>query len=332
MSVLAFATGISQIAQKESTQGGTTSSGSIAPYVKEGISVNITDSSVNKTLYFDALPDTFWASATFYITSLATFAAGYPVMEIGDGTTHLLRVLATSSETLTLYWHNGTDYEYCGDIDAGSFSGSVMRLDLEFNYGTSGSIVAYVDREEDFTYSVDTTTHSVTCTQLELGSPTSANSRTMYASSIFLADEDSTLLTMYQHEITGDGTVYSGAFTGDYTLINALGSTGDTTSIQSESSGDSASFTVEDADGTFTGGTVVGVGVCARIKNVQNSDISGFSFLATDGTDEITSDVVTIDQYITPYTHVFETAPDGSAWTIANISDYEFGITVTDGE
>lgn len=331
MSVLSFATGISQIAQKESTQSGYTGSGK-APYVKEGFAVGIESSSAVKTMTFDTLPDSFWVSATMYITSLSTWAAGYPIMEIGDGETSLLRVLATSDEAMTLYWYNGSEYEYCGDIDAGSFHGTTMRLDLEFSYGTDGYITAYVDRQEDFTYSVDTTTHSVECTQLEFGSPTSSTTRITYVSSVFVADEDSTLLTMYQHEVTGDGSLYTNDFTGGYDLVNTLGGTGDTTSIQSDSDGDQITFTVEDASGTFTGGTVVGVGLCARIKNSATSDIAGFKFLAADSTDEEESDYYEIDQYITPYVHIFDTAPDGSSWSIDTISDYEFGITVAEDD
>lgn len=332
MSVLAFATSVADIVQKESVRTGSTTSEYIAPYVNEGFIINEDDAGASsRYLYFDEVTGSFWVSHTFYWSS-GTFIAGQRLFSLDSSSDSLLwvQVNASSNSDLELYYNdNGTDV-LCAtatdgtDVDA---SYNRVRVDVEFNYGESGYLKLYIDRQEIGSYSTDTTTSGVSPDRCMFEGLATTGGNTV-GSSFFISDEDSTLLTMVQFELNGNGSYTD--FTNDYSYLQVIGETGDNYSVESSEAGDTSTYTVEDRSSDIDGGTVVAVGLSCRAKTQEAVAADQFRFLTYDGTDTEYSEYIEMDQYITPYQAIFDTAPDGSAWTLSSIAAHEFGFEVSE--
>jgi hypothetical protein len=331
MPILAFATSVANMVQKESVYEGTTTSSRIDTYVKEGfLSQSSVTSESESILYFDLLPDSWWFSVSIYNTA-SRVTSDNDVVTISDGSDNLIRVYSTydSGNQLTVDWYDGTEYVNVGVITSSiiDLTENLFRMDIEFSYGTSGHIKVYINRQEELSYSGDTTISGITPSQAEFGSISSTNYT--YYSGMFFSDEDSTLITPVQYELTSDGT-FSSDFTNDYTYLSALGETGDNFSVESSEAGDASTYKFASRPGEISGGTVVGLGLFCRAKTQESVSADQFRFISTDLTDTEYSEYIEMDQYITPYQCIFDTAPSGDAWTLDDISSHEFGFEVSE--
>lgn len=331
MSILAYATGVSQLIYGESSIGGSTSY--LGDYVLESFNGADLVSSTDNTLHFSALPDSFWVSFSVHFPSTASLRSDLTVIDIGDGTTSLLTMVYDDDKVFNINWFDGTDTVTIYSMPNSETTGEKIRFDIGVTYGTDGSIEVNTNRDEAITYSLDTTTSGVSCTQATFdGIQQSFNSNDLVTSAFFIADQDTTYITPYQFVLGGDGTIHTD-FEGSYTYLNNLGATGDLQSVVATSTGDKQSYVIDgDNFSEVSGGTVVGVGLHTRGKVQEELSYDQFRFLVTDGTDESYSDYKSMNKVISPFQCVFDTAPDGSDWTVTTIANYEIGLEVSESE
>lgn len=340
MSILAFATGVANVVQKESTSIGNTTSGYLADYVKEGIpfsgSTDYPITTSNSSLDFGSTSGDFWVSDTIRIPSTFSWSdrdVMYVTTSSDDRTeNYCFGIKATSSENLDLVWYNGTEEEVIVSDIAGTYSisvsGVVVRFDINFNYGTDGSIDLYADRQLLISVSLDTTAMGRTPSKVRFGSAQDFDSSITVHSSVIVADEDTTLLTMVQFELDGDGSFTD--FTNGYSYLSAIGETGDNYSVESSEAGDVSTYTFASRSSEISGGTVVGLGLYCRAKTQEAVSADQFRFVTYDGTDTAYSDYIEMDEFITPYQAILTTNPAGDAWTLDDIATHEFGFEVSE--
>jgi hypothetical protein len=337
MSVLAFATGVANTVQKESTQIGDTTSSRQAPYVSENIRFGYTGngpyeyilSSAEDTLYFDSITGSFWVSDTIYTAT--EFSADLKLLRVLDGEVDLLYLITNADETLDLYCYNGTDYDliYTTTSSDGDVSANLFRVDINFRYGTDGGLDLYLDRQLINSSDFDTTGIGLSPDRLRVGTSTTTTLwNDTYHSSIMVADEDTTLLTMVQFTLDGDGSFTD--FTHDYSYLSAFGETGDNYAVESSDAGDVATYTFASRSSEISGGVVVGLGLYCRAKTQESVSADQFRFVTYDGTDTAYSDYIAMDEYITPYQKILTTNPAGDAWTLDDIATHEFGFEVSE--
>lgn len=326
MAILDFCTGVSQAIQSESTNTSETTS---SDYLLETLSVYGTSTSeVARTWNLSAqLPSDFWFS--FCIDNMPGSFFGYDLMYLYAGDVNVMYINANSSEELEFYLYNGTDYDLVGTTTETLPSGTLARFDLNID-AVNGSIDFYVDRSLSLSMSsldlsyVDSSVDRIEFSYLNTGTAESASTR---FTGMFFADEDSTLLTMVQSQVTGDGT-YS-QLDGDYTDVQCVGKTGDNTSLMSDSNGQKSSFTLQDRSGEISSGTIAAVGVYCRINQDNSANDQARMFLAN-GSGEVYTDYFTVDQYITPHRLLITADESGDAFDLSTVYNYEVGIEVSE--
>jgi hypothetical protein len=343
MSVLAFATGVSGIVQKESTQTGTTTSDYISDYVNEGLTYNgmseFPIQTSNSTLVFGDRLDDIWVSDTIRFPSSGTWGSDDPlkifvVTASGDviDDNFCFGLVNGGNNVLNFSWYNGTEetilVEDIADTYGITLASTTTRFDIKMTYGTSGGFELYVDRQLLYSVTLDTTAMGRTPNKIRLGSTRYFSNIYTYHSSIMVADEDTTQLTMVQYTLDGDGSFTD--FTHDYSYLSAFGETGDNYAVESSAAGDVSTYTFASRSSEISGGTVVGLGLYCRAKTQEAVSADQFRFVTYDGTDTAYSDYIAMDEYITPYQAILTTNPAGDAWTLDDIATHEFGFEVSE--
>jgi hypothetical protein len=333
MAILDFCTGISQLVQNESTQSGISSSG--GGYELERILVDggATPAAIRKFYPNNVPTDYFWLSFSFNGSSTWGTDDKFLSLEFGDSS--FFKISTSTSEDMNFNLLNSSgEYDTIFQLESGvdySSPGSEMRIDIEFDFSSSGSINLYLDRSLVKSYSGDISHLSgeeVEIMQIGYLSEGSGNSSYYtYWSNVFFADEDSTLLTMVQSQVTGDGA-YS-QLDGDYTDVQCIGKTGDNTSLMSDSNGQKSSFTLQDRSGEISSGTIAAVGVYCRINQDNSANDQARMFL-TNGSGEVYTDYFTVDQYITPHRLLITADESGDAFDLSTVYNYEVGIEVSE--
>lgn len=331
MAILAYATGVSQLVQGESSVSGSTSQ--LGDYVQESFIPYYLDSGTDNVLYFEEVTGSFGLSFSVFLPNIVFSAHNF--FTISDGSTNLMRIRSITSGAFQIYWYDGTseveifDSADFPDLDTTS---DKIRFDIYYDKGSSGSIEISLNRDVYATYSGDTSASGINPSQVSFVGGVETSGNFFIMSGFFIADEDTKYITPYQLVLSGNGTHHSD-FSGDYSYLNNLGSTGDTSSVTANEPGDSQTYTVDGSPiSGLAGGTVVGVGVHTRGKVQEALQEDLLNLMISDGTYDAYSDNITMDEVIRPYQSLFSTAPDGSSWDVTTIGNYEFGFKVGESE
>jgi hypothetical protein len=329
MAILDFCTGISQVVRNESTNtGSSTGEG----YSLERISIFGQDTSLSDRKIYpsNVTTDYFWLSFIFdgYSNWLENDA-----LILNKSESPFFKMSLTTSEGMDFKVLNSSgDFDTIIQFEKGTeytSAASPIRIDIEFNADSSGSVNIYVDRALSGAYSGDLSHLSGdSISSMEMGYSSDVNSFTTYWSNIFFADEDTTVLTMVQSQVTGDGTYQE--LNGSYEDVECIAKTGDNSSIMSTTSGQKSSFTLQDRSGDISTGTIAAVGVYCRINQDTSGGDQARMFLTDGAGNETYTDYFTVDQYITPHRLLLTTDPNGGGnFDLSDVYNYEVGIEVS---
>lgn len=341
MSIITFVTAQGQIVNKFSEDVGyeNTRFNNGSGWAREAIEVPETSAPDSERTFWlptgVTIPDSFWLSWRYKGPS--SYSSDCLLFDITDGTNSLLKAVSGSDETLSFYWYDGTSDVLLFTVDDVDYTitslNDFSRIDIEFVADASGEVNLYYNRDLAYTYTGDTSTGTVIPDRItfEDVSPSSSSSfaNTTYIHSFFIADEDSTLIEMYQHEIAGSGSLYTD-LTGSYENLSSIGTINDETSVVSSESGDTGTYLFDDVQDYFSGGDVVAVGLFNRIKNSNDWGGDQFRFLTATALNTQYSDYYEMDQYVSPNTVVFNSSASGGAWDITTLVDQEFGVEVSE--
>lgn len=332
MAILDFCTGISQVVQNEST---TTGSSTGVEYSLERIRVRGDTTSLSDRKFYpsNVTTDYFWVS--FVFNSYDSWSDN-DAMILNKSESPFFKMSSTSSEGLDFKVLNSTgDFDTVIQLSNGvdyASADSTMRFDVEFSAVESGVINLYLDRSLVGSYSGDLShlsgdsVSSMEMNYLYFGSSNSAFYT--YWSNIFFADEDTTVLTMVQSQVTGGGSYQQ--LSGSYEDVQCIAKTGDNSSIMSTASGQKSSFTLQDRSGDISTGTIAAVGVYCRINQDTSGGDQARMFLTDGEGNETYTDYFTVDQYITPHRLLLTTDPNGGGdFDLTSVYDYEVGIEVS---
>jgi len=325
MAILAFATGGSTTANGTPPSDlGTTTASRIAPDAREGLGVN---EGLRNTyqMNFDEITGDYWLSFYWYADDASWVSSGTEaVIEVRDGAQESLRLTGAGDELCDLSWWNGAGFTTIAS-NIPMTDNTLYRVDIQYVRAVSGAIRLYINGTLNVEDLRDTTGNTLDPDNVLFGTPGGpAVADATYFSSMFIADEDTRAITMVQNTLTGDGGTTD--MTGTYTDVNDFGLLEDTNKITSGAANQVQLMTKSALPAPYnTGYDIVGLGVYARAA-VGISGSANMEFVQDDTVNQVTSGDIALDEFLSPKTHVFTTAPDGGAWDVTKLDAAEIGV------
>jgi len=211
---------------------------------------------------FSASTAACWITARFYLTQAAF--ANTEFFSLMDGSIRRITLRVSSGGVYQLIKRNtaGTVITLVTSSVAPSLT-NLQKLDVQVNYGTTGSINIYIGNALVISYSGDVTTDtSTSLSGFILGTHTSSASGGTYWSEVICTSEDTRSLSLVTMAPAANGNAF--AWTNSYTNINEV-TTDDVTLCTSSSADQLAQVTVSSAG--ITGNPAIrGVCISARAQ------------------------------------------------------------------
>lgn len=185
-----------------------------------------------------------WITARFYLAG--SIFANAELFSLLDGSIRRITLRVSSGGVYQLIKRNaaGTVTTLVTSAVVPSLT-NLQKLDVQVNYGTTGSINIYIGNTLIITYTGDVTTDaSTSLSGFVLGTHTSSASNSTYWSEVICASEDTRSLSLVTNAPTANGSTF--AWSNSYANVNEV-TTDDGTLCTSSNANELAQMTISSA-------------------------------------------------------------------------------------
>lgn len=327
MSIIAAATSRADFYTVGNTAAVTTAA-HIAPYAKEGVSVNdnlsylrfVLDSGVSEGwIRFHFRPVTYpgTGSHDHQLFRLKGSEAGQVLFQLDADWNGAADIVSLE------YW-NGSAFTEVGEIAAPFIAATLYKIDVQFKMDNSaGYIRVYINDALTWEYTGDTIfTAATTLNTIELSSVFTGIVFTY--SGFIVADEDTRSMVFHQGQATADGA--NTAWTGTYADVTEL-DRDDNDFIESGVADQLETFVMDDVHTDLAAYVPRAVVLSTRTRRGATGPQNMQGAVRQAGTDFFTSNLAGITTAYSTRQAVMNTNPaTAAAWTISEINANEFGV------
>jgi hypothetical protein len=276
---------------------------------------------------FSSAQSSFWLAARMYLSNNNNSTANVETIAFTDsaGARRLVIRTGTGTNPFALVKRNASNTNTALVTLSVSPSVSLVRWDIQVNYGTSGSINIYMDGALVGSYTGDVTTDSVTSLSGFVLGGTSTSATNALWSEVIVSDSDTRGLSLVTLTPSANGNAFTWD-SGSYTSINET-TLDDSSVMSSGTSGELAQFTVN-SSGITGNPAIKAVAITARGAKGGTGPQNVKMNVRTSGIDYMSS-AIALPAALNRVQGVFATNPGTSGpWAYTDLTATGFNIGI----